>query len=136
MKNKKSPSFLREIKSVRQSDAGLIKRWFQCETMDLIVWIKNKRRIVEFQLCYDKPFNERAVSWKKETGLTFSRVDDGEYQSFQFKSTPILLNNDSPPKVNVIPLFKKASIKIDKFIGNFVCRKLASTKNNKSEGLR
>ena len=52
-----------EIKNTKQRENECLRRWFNCSTMDLIVWFDEKENIFEFQLSYNKPHNEHALNW-------------------------------------------------------------------------
>ncbi len=60
---------LREITAVRQRAGEPRRRWLQDEGMDLFVWLGAADAIVGFQLAYDKPQAERALTWKGKSGF-------------------------------------------------------------------
>lgn len=57
-----TPLLFTELHPASPSPAGLRRRWFTAEHMDLIVWIRDETSIEAFQLCYDKPLAEQAAS--------------------------------------------------------------------------
>jgi len=70
---------LREVPEIRQEVGHLTKRWFSSARMDLFLWYDEGNRPVRFQLCYGKGTpRERAVTWRRGTGLCYHEVDDGE----------------------------------------------------------
>jgi hypothetical protein len=82
---------LREIKNVRQIAGDLPRRWFCDEFFDLIVWLDEKGGVHGFQLCYDREFNPRALTWLKDKGFRHEGIDDGEGEAGRHKSSPILV---------------------------------------------
>lgn len=83
-----------EIKKVRQIENEPKRRWFNNHDMDLIVWHEDEK-IIAFQLCYEKTGQEKALSWKPDSGLTHQKVDGGEDRPGYYKATPILVQRDS-----------------------------------------
>ena len=67
----------REISGVKQIPGELCRRWVFCESMDLFVWTNDSDEIVSYQLSYNKPHPEKALSWSLEKGFTHDDVDDG-----------------------------------------------------------
>ena len=66
------------------------RRWMSDEYFDLIVWYESDGQIHGFQLCYDKPGRERALTWTHEQGFHHSAVDGGESKPTANR-TPILV---------------------------------------------
>jgi len=56
----------REISGVKQTPGEPFRRWFSCESMDLFVWTNDSDEVVSYQLSYDKPHPEKALSWSVE----------------------------------------------------------------------
>ena len=69
---------LSEIRNARQVEGEGFRRWFTDDYFDLIVWYGNDRRLIGFQLCYDKQERERALTWTLEHGFQHNRIDSGE----------------------------------------------------------
>lgn len=82
---------MREVREVRQDPGGPRRRWFTNDFFDLLVWTAEDGAILAFQLSYDKPGYERALTWDREQGYGHSRVDDGEDQLGRIKASPILV---------------------------------------------
>jgi len=82
---------LREIKTEKNKENGLLKRWFNDHNMDLFVWCLKKGEVTKFQLCYDKNHIEHALTWDEEIGFLHNMVDDGEGRPGKYKGTPILV---------------------------------------------
>ena len=81
---------LREIKGVRQDNTGLRRRWYQDEFFDLYTWQAPDGRLAAFQLCYDLPGRERAITWHRQRGFSHNRIDSGETPG-RMSATPLLV---------------------------------------------
>ncbi|MBI1397362.1 MAG: hypothetical protein GC151_15425 [Betaproteobacteria bacterium] len=88
---------LREIPDVRQIPGESPRRWFTSTDADFVVWLDASGRPLGFQFCYDKGGGETAITWRRDTGFTQARVDDGESRALACKATPLLLGNTSGP---------------------------------------
>ncbi len=105
-------------------DGRFTKRWFGDQYFDLFVWLDTRGSIVSFQLCYEKPLEERALTWRSPSTYYHQRVDDGEGRPGRSKSTPILLPDG---KVNIRPLadrFMEECEEIEGSIAWFVYQKI------------
>ena len=72
---------IHEVKRTRQVPGEGFRRWFTDSDFDLIVWYEGQDEdgpIAGFQLCYDKQGAERALTWRRATGFSHEKVDDGE----------------------------------------------------------
>jgi hypothetical protein len=74
----------------------LDRRWMSDEYFDLIVWYESEDRIHGFQLCYDKPGRERALTWTRGRGFLHTAVDTGESKPTA-NHTPILVADGAFP---------------------------------------
>ena len=117
---------LREIKTSKNKDKDFLKRWFNDEIMDLIVWIDEKGSIAKFQLCYDKNFSEHALTWNKSAGFQHNKVDDGEGRAGKHKGSPILVPDGQFDTNIIADKFRNNSKSIDNEICEFVYEKLLS----------
>lgn len=115
---------LREIKDTRQVPGETPRRWFTDEATDLIVWFDANDAITGFQLCYDKPFAEHALTWRQDTGFLHDRVDDGEGKPGSYKGTPILVPDGQFNPAYITEKFSRAAQLLDKRIVDFILRKL------------
>ena len=73
---------LSEIEKVRQVPGEDFRRWFTDENMDLIVWYDDSSsgRITGFQLCFDKRYVQRCLTWQNRPGESGSILSaDGRY---------------------------------------------------------
>lgn len=100
------------------------RRWFSDEAMDLIVWYDENNEIAGFQLCYDKPFAEHALSWRSTSGFEHSKVDDGEGSPGGHKETPLLVANGNFNLKEIAEKFKVVSKDLDKELAKFIYEKL------------
>jgi hypothetical protein len=111
---------LREITNVKQIEGEPRRRWFSDPALDLFVWYDDDANIIKFQLCYDKGFNEHALTWSQVAGYAHHGVDDGESGIYQMKSSPILVPDGVVDTENVTGLFTDLGQKIDHDIFEFV----------------
>jgi hypothetical protein len=116
---------LREIKKTRRAREEMPRRWFADESMDLIVWLDRHGGVAGFQLCYDKPAAEHALSWWEGRGYAHNRVDDGEGRPGSYKGTPILVADGAFDIRDIAEKFRAAAAEIDPRIAEFVYRKLS-----------
>jgi hypothetical protein len=110
---------LSEIRNARQVAGEGFRRWFTDEYFDLIVWYGEDRRLVGFQLCYDKQDRERALTWTREHGFQHNRIDSGEVPGHS-KMTPIIIADGAFSRDPVAERFRRASAHIDPEIASFV----------------
>ena len=45
------------------------RRWLSDDFFDLVIWYRPDDTIYGFQLCYDKPSWERALTWMSDRGF-------------------------------------------------------------------
>lgn len=115
---------LQEIKKPRQIKDEMPRRWFSDDAMDLIVWFDDDNTIAAFQLCYDKPFAEHALSWRRDAGFTHNRVDDGEGKPGSHKGTPILVPDGEFNLQAIAEKFREHAREIDSATAEFIIQKL------------
>ena len=126
---------LRELTEVRQIPGEPQRRWFADDYFDLIVWFDNNGESIGFQLCYDIPGEERALTWREPTGFSHQRVDDGERQR-PYKATPILVADGAVDDAAIARLFKERSHGMDQQVAGFVLGKLESLSRRELGGTR
>src|SRR4029077_10991454 len=73
---------------------------------DLIVWYTLDDTIHGFQLCYDKLYWERALTWLSDRGFSHMQVDSGEESAYA-NQTPILVPDGSFPANKVLGEFSR-----------------------------
>jgi hypothetical protein len=114
---------LQEIPNVRQFPDDPERRWFSDDYFDLIVWFGKARAIIGFQICYNKPKDEHALTWYKDSGYIHNRIDDGERPGSP-KGSPILVQDGMFDNSKIAEMFKERSGNIDPGIRTVVYRKL------------
>jgi hypothetical protein len=106
------PKPLTELQNARQVPGEPLRRWFTSETMDLIVWLDASGHGHGFQLCYGKPLQERALTWRPEQGFMHRAVDDGSSQLQGHKNTPLLVADGHADPQRLLQLFEEAGAKL------------------------
>ena len=117
----------REIPKLRQNPDEPKRRWFYDSNaeMDLIVWLDTASEVLSFQLFYKKAKGSQcALTWRRQTGFTHDKVDDGEGRPGKHKATPVLFPDGSFDARGVAVRFKNAGENIDPAISDFVYHKL------------
>ncbi len=123
---------LREFKAVKQHDGEPLRRWFEDDFFDLIVWYTDgdgsvdncNRNIFGFQLCYDKNGRERAVTWLETTGYSHEIIDSGQTSAWDVRS-PVLSGAAMFPREDVLECFAERSAEMETDIARYVLQKLA-----------
>ncbi|MGO9309321.1 MAG: hypothetical protein ACLQDL_09905 [Spirochaetia bacterium] len=110
---------LSEIRNPRQVQGEGYRRWFTDEYFDLIVWYDDERRLIGFQLCYDKQQRERALTWTLAHGFQHNRIDSGEVPGHA-KMTPIIIADGAFDRTPVAERFRQESGGIDAEVASFV----------------
>ena len=102
-------------KALKKSVSGdYDRKWLSDDYFDLIVWYTSSGTIHGFQLCYDKPLWERALTWISTKGFSHMQVDDGEQNAWN-NQTPILVSDGCFPADTVVAEFRNrgAGLAID-----------------------
>ena len=107
------------------------RRWLVDERFDLIVWYDARGSIYGFQLCYDKPYSERALTWLTDRGFSHQRVDDGETFAYG-NQTPILLPDGSFPAERVAAEFGRHATTVPDDLREMVLRKISEYAQRKT----
>ena len=105
-------------------EGALTKRWFTDSFFDLFVWSDDSGAIVSFQLCYEKPRDEHALTWKQPSSYHHQRVDDGECKPGKSKSTPVLIPDGAVNADALADRFNYASQRMDPAVARFVHQKI------------
>ena len=113
-----------EVLPVREAPGEGLRRWFTSSEMDLIIWCDDLGTPVSFQLCYDKPGAERALTWKPDLGFLHTAVDDGEIVDGKHKATPILVADGHFDANRITERFAQASVDLPNAITVFVRERL------------
>jgi hypothetical protein len=118
-----------EIKNVSQKEDYILRRWFQDDYFDLIVWYdKSSTDIAGFQLCYDKLSNEHALTWHREHGFSHNKIDDNA-GVFHHPVTPILVPDGYFPYAELLDRFGRNSKHVDENISRLVIAKITEYSN-------
>ena len=114
---------LREIQGVRQDNPGLRRRWYQDEFFDLYTWHAADGRLAGFQLCYDLPGRERAITWHRQHGFSHNRIDSGDTPG-RMSATPLLAAEARFPHRLVRERFIKHGMTLDAITRNTIIDKM------------
>jgi len=113
---------LRE-KSCKQMPGEPSRRWISDDYFDLIVWGESGDSPIGFQLCYDKPGRERALTWTSQGGFSHAAVDGGD-SSPTANRTPILVADRRFPHETVRRQFLWRTSGIEPQLRDFVLKKI------------
>ncbi|MFC1851604.1 hypothetical protein ACFL27_15545 [candidate division CSSED10-310 bacterium] len=116
---------LAEVRDVKQHKNEYFRRWFTSPFFDLVVWFEDDRLINGFQLCYDKPDHERALTWLKNKGFSHKQVDQGE-EPGHYNMTPVLIANGLFEQEKIAARLLQEGQKIEPGIIQFVYQKILS----------
>jgi hypothetical protein len=117
---------LSEVPHPRQIAGEGYRRWFTDGYFDLIVWYERAGgSVTGFQLCYDKPGTERALTWRAGRGYLHERVDDGEGPG-AFKMSPVLLPDGLFDSRSISERFDRAAGGVDPEIRKLVLDRLGA----------
>ena len=100
------------------------RRWISDEYFDLIVWYTPHDTVHGFQLCYDKPLWERALTWLSDRGFSHTEVDSGEDTAY-VNRTPVLVPDGSFPAERVLAEFARRSSALPVKLRNLVTDKIS-----------
>ena len=113
---------LREITTVRSTSHNR-QRWFSDADMDLCVWFNNQMPM-QFQLSFNKQYEEHAISWDNNEGFRHSKVDDGEGRDGRYKMTPILLDDADFDCLTLARHFLQQSDCLEPTLADFIYARL------------
>ena len=116
---------LRQVKDVSQKPGEPTRCWFSSPRMDLFVWIGENEEVLSYQLTYDKPDAEKALSWKKGTGFSHFCVDE-DLRPGCHPSSPLLKRDEKNDAFKVVALFHKNSGYLQPCLKQFI---ISSIKN-------
>lgn len=115
---------LRETPNVRQIQGEPPRRWFADEFFDLIVWLEADGSVNGFQLCYDREFCPRALTWTRSAGYSHNAIDDGESPSGAHKSSPVLVSDGVFDTKSIYARFETAAGLLPEEIRSIVSEKI------------
>jgi hypothetical protein len=111
---------LTEFKQVKQEAGAGLRRWFEDDGLELIVWYDTAGRPTGFQLCYlGADRQERALTWQSAPGFTPARIDGGDTRPDK-NLTPILLRDGAVSWARVQTEFAERSAGLEPAIRDFV----------------
>jgi hypothetical protein len=122
---------LHETPDVRQIPGEPARRWFADDFFDLIVWLEADGSIGGFQLCYDREFRPRALTWTKSAGYTHNAIDDGDTATGSHKASPVLISDGAFDSKSIYPRFEQASAQLPADIRKTTLEKIRDFPNAK-----
>ncbi|MBI4803209.1 MAG: hypothetical protein HY796_11870 [Elusimicrobia bacterium] len=123
-------SVLRENANVRQIQGDPPRRWFSDDFFDLIVWFAPEGSIYGFQLCYDREFKPRALTWLKTGGYSHDGIDDGDDPLGGHKAAPVLVQDGVFNSTDIGNRFAAAAAKLPQEIRETVLAKIREFKKD------
>lgn len=111
------------------------RRWISDEYFDLIVWCEAEGQIYGFQLCYDKPGRERALTWTRKKGFSHSGIDSGESKPTTNRA-PILVADGAFPAEQVRTEFIARSSLLSADVRDLVLAKIKEYESHQLAGPR
>lgn len=114
---------LRELPNTKQVEGELLKKWYFCNELDLVVWFGLTGAPCAFQLAYDKYDGEHSISWHHEIGYHHYAVDDGERKAGCF-GTPLLYADGPFKRDAVLERFLALSSQLPHSVAVLVAEKL------------
>ncbi|MBN2533643.1 MAG: hypothetical protein JXB88_12160 [Spirochaetales bacterium] len=126
---------LREIKNVPQNEPGLRKQWFtDDEYWDIYVWTNKANEIVGIQICYERSYGEKALTWLKGKVFDHSCVNP-DYLFSNRSGTPVLMPDGKFDNMVILKRFLKDSVDMDRRVVYFIKKKINEFTNSVSEKL-
>lgn len=114
---------LYELQFIKQVAGENRRRWFTSAGMDLIIWINQQDQPVNFELCYDKHFQEKSLRWSAQSH-THALIDNGENIPGRYKSSPIHCTSSALDASKLRDLFEVESQLIPEPLRLFVLHAL------------
>jgi hypothetical protein len=106
------------------------RRWMSDDYFDLIVWYTGKDVVRGFQLCYGKPYWERALTWLSDRGFSHTAVEGGE-EGAEANRTPILVPDGSFPADEVKQEFQRRAIDLPVKLRELVMTKIVEFESHR-----
>jgi hypothetical protein len=118
-----------EYRYVRHVPGEPRLRWFQCDYFELFVWFEEGDTPIAFRLCYDRGYQERAITWQRATGhLRHDAVDaGGSIESYA--PSPILVTHRRSIPAAVIERFQRTPGEIPTEIRQLVTERLSTAQS-------
>jgi hypothetical protein len=122
---------LREIKHVQQKEPDLLKRWFTDDDYwDIYIWTDHADEIVGIQICYNRGYEERALTWVRDRVFDHTQVNPG--RRYSRGSTPILMPDGYFDNRVILEKFLKDSVDMERRFVYFIKTKINEFKNELS----
>ena len=115
---------LREYTSLKQEPGPGVRRWFESDGMDLIVWCDESGTREGFQLCYDLGSGEHALTWRVRQGWSHDRIDGGDRTPFA-NEAPILVPARGVPWRELAREFRNRSECLEPDLRDWIANLLA-----------
>jgi hypothetical protein len=96
-----------EVRHVQQTPGEPHKRWFQSDYFDLFIWTEPDGQLWGFRLCYDRCYDERALTWRRATGLVSHHLVQQGDGGWGFSGTPMLRPIQRPIPAELLPRFNR-----------------------------
>ena len=116
---------LREEKNIRQVPREPARRWFSDDYFDLIIWLEPDNTVWGFQLCYDRGYKPRALTWTKTNGYKHAGIDDGEGAGGTQKGSPVLVEDGLFDAPAIGRKLAAAAGELPSDLGAFVIKKVS-----------
>ncbi len=85
---------LRRIESTRNQHGRI---WYQGDHIDLMLWLDGEGSINRFDLAQRPPDGEQLLSWRRESGFSWHRIDSGEDRAGHYKAAALLFSDAATP---------------------------------------
>jgi len=105
------------------------KLWFSDQDNDLFIWLDPQNKLISFQFCYNKTFDEHSISWHQHKGFSHSRIDTGETRDSRYKMTPIMVPDGTFEFKEIAELFHDISQQVDNEYADFIFHKILGYPN-------
>lgn len=117
-----------EYRHVRQTPGEPRLRWFLCDYFELFVWFEEEYPVA-FRLCYDRGYQQRAITWEKATGhIRHDAVDDGAGTIESQRATSVLVPHRHSIPQRVVERFQRTPGDVPPEIRDLVVERLATPK--------
>ena len=112
------------MRNVRQDSSDYVRRWFFDDHFDLIAFYNPDGTIHGFQLCYDKPDDEKALTWYSDRGLSHHAVDTGEQTPWVNRSPMFAMTDGRARMPQLLAAFSEADAGVPDQLASLVVEKI------------
>jgi hypothetical protein len=125
------PEALREYRYVHQAPGEPRLRWFLSDYFELFVWFDDDELPCAFRLCYDRGYQEHAITWERnKPRIRHQAIDDGK-TPVCFPRSLIIAGASAPFPKSITDRFGAASGEIPKEIRALVLDELRAAHTNR-----